>query len=89
MTAQQRQEPVGQAPAGITPPLQHLTSATVAGLRHEHSYEEPEEDWQLRLRSSQQWICELLIKNQQLRMLLESAKAPEHGGKNDRNASSI
>jgi len=38
-----------------------------------------EEEWQERLRCAQQWICELLIKNQQLRMSLESAKARERG----------
>jgi hypothetical protein len=34
-----------------------------------------EEDWQDRLRSLQQLIGELLMKNQQLRMSLESTKA--------------
>jgi hypothetical protein len=35
----------------------------VSNLATEDSHEE----WQSRLRSLQQWICELLIKNQQLR----------------------
>ena len=34
-----------------------------------------EEDWHERLRSLQQLIGELLVKNQQLRMSLESTKA--------------
>ena len=38
-----------------------------------------EEEWRERLRCAQQWICELLIKNQQLRMSLESATARERG----------
>jgi hypothetical protein len=37
------------------------------------------EEWQDKLRSLQQWVCELLIKNQELRMALESATAPENG----------
>jgi len=32
-------------------------------------------EWQDKLRSLQQWVCELLIKNQELRMALESATA--------------
>jgi hypothetical protein len=41
--------------------------------------EEPglEDERQVRLRSLERWLCELLIKNQQLRNLLESAKPPE------------
>jgi len=35
------------------------------------------EEWQDHLRSLQQWVCELLIKNQELRMALESATAQE------------
>jgi len=35
------------------------------------------EEWQDHLRSLQRWICELLIKNQELRMALESATAQE------------
>ena len=43
-------------------------------------YEEPTrgpEEWQKLLNSLQQWVCELLIKNQELRMALESAAAQE------------
>ena len=32
--------------------------------------EDLQEEWQTRLRSLEQWICELLIKNQQLRWAL-------------------
>jgi hypothetical protein len=32
--------------------------------------EDSQEEWQTRLRSLEQWICELLIKNQQLRWAL-------------------
>lgn len=35
------------------------------------------EEWQDQLKSLQQWVCELLITNQQLRMALESTMAQE------------
>lgn len=34
-------------------------------------------EWQDRLRSLEDWVCELLIKNQQLRMALAEARAAE------------
>lgn len=36
-----------------------------------------EEEWQARLRILEQWVSKLLIKNEQLRMSLASAKAPK------------
>jgi hypothetical protein len=36
--------------------------------------EDSQEEWQSRLRSLQRWICELLIKNQQLRWSLLEMK---------------
>lgn len=38
------------------------------------------QEWQDQLTSLQQWVCELLIKNQQLRMALMEMKAKEPGG---------
>jgi hypothetical protein len=35
------------------------------------------EEWQVRFRSLREWICQLLIKNQQLRMALMEMKARE------------
>jgi hypothetical protein len=79
MAAQQRQEPFPQAPAGRIAPVQRLTCAAVEGLRHEQPSQGLEEERQDCLRSLQQLICELLIKNQQLRLSLASARAPEPG----------
>ena len=45
------------------------------GFVSEAPIADPQEDWEIRLRSLQDWICELLIKNQQLRMALMEAKA--------------
>jgi hypothetical protein len=77
MTAQQRQKPFCQAPSETFASLQSLMSVPGLGLRQEQPNSELEEPWQGRLRILQQWICELLSKNQQLRMLLEAALATE------------
>ncbi len=72
MAVQQYQEPFAQAHAGTIERMQRLRGASVAGLRHEQPDQGLEEEWDERLRSLQRCICELLIKNQQLRMALES-----------------
>jgi len=73
MNTDQRQKPLGKAGAWSITPLQRLASRVI-----EQQYEEPaqgSEEWQKLLNSLQQWVCELLIKNQELRMALESAAA--------------
>jgi hypothetical protein len=45
-----------------------LIYGRVAGLGQQQPESAQEELWQDRLRSLQQWICELLIENQKLRM---------------------
>jgi len=44
-----------------------------------------QEEWQARLQGLQGWICELLIKDQQLRMALMEMKARGPGDDNGRN----
>jgi len=39
-----------------------------------------EEEWQSRVRSLERWVCKLLIKNEQLRMSLAMARAPDRDG---------
>jgi hypothetical protein len=73
---ERRQKPFCKATAGSIAPLQLLASRVIAA----HHYEEPArrpEEWQEHLRSLQQWVCDLLIKNQELRMALDSATAEE------------
>ena len=65
MTDQQRQEPLTQSTPSDLEPVQEW--------RQEKWDQGQEKEWEVRLRSLQQCICELLIKNQQLRWLLESA----------------
>jgi hypothetical protein len=92
MTSLQPQESLAQIHGGPVP-RRHSINAPVAGSWHEPPNQQPnqhlnwelEEEWQERLRSLQQWICELLIKNQQLRMSLELATAAEGREPGDRN----
>ena len=44
------------------------------------------EEWQRRFRSLREWICQLLIKNQQLRMALMEMKGREPGDDSNGNA---
>ena len=76
MTAEQRHKPFGNAIAGSITPLQSLASRFIAPPQDEEPARGPEE-WHDHLRSLQQWVCELLIKNQELRMALELATAQE------------
>jgi hypothetical protein len=90
MASHQLQESFAQVHhGGPVPRVQRLSNASVAESRYEQPNQqanrELEEEWQDRLRSLQRWICELLIKNQQLRMSLELATAAERrepGGRN-------
>ena len=54
-------------------PVNSATRATVTvpvdRVRNPEA-EDSQEEWQTQLRSLEQWICELLIKNQQLRWAL-------------------
>jgi hypothetical protein len=73
MISQPRQEPFEQAPRGTTSTEQHLTSSRIATPPQEALCLTPEEGLQEESRRLQQCVRELLIENQQLRMLLESA----------------
>lgn len=54
---------------------QHLFRASGIEVKWEQASEKREEEWQERFRALQDCICELLVKNQQLRTALESATA--------------
>jgi hypothetical protein len=71
MSNQQRQEST-QSPHTNFEPAWGLTTASVAGRQQETVDKGQEKEWEAHLRNLQQLICELLIKNQQLRWLLES-----------------
>jgi hypothetical protein len=80
MTSQPRQEPFKQAPSGTISTEQHLTSSPFASPLHEGPCLSPGEGLQEQSRRLQQCVRELLIQNQQLRMLLASAnESPSQG----------
>jgi hypothetical protein len=80
MAAQQRQERFAQAHAGANTGEQGLTNSLAAGPQRAPPSKRPEEDLQEQLRILQEWICELLIKNQQLRESLASATNQRNQG---------
>jgi hypothetical protein len=72
MTDQQRQEHLTQSSPSNVARAQDLTSVSDAGWRQEKWDHRHEQEWEARLGNLEQCICELLIKNQKLRWLLES-----------------
>ena len=76
MNTEQSQRSFGKAGAWSIAPLQRPASRVIEGPQYEEPTREPEE-WQKLQNSLQQWVCELLIKNQELRMALKSAAGQE------------
>jgi hypothetical protein len=68
----QRQESFATPLSGNDSSVQPLTDPSDAELQHDKPGQEQGEEWQQRLCNLQEWICQLLIKNQQLRMSLDS-----------------
>jgi hypothetical protein len=81
----QRDAPLTQGPAGPMVPLRRSTSLPWEGMLLEQQDREPQEDWQNTVSGLQQWICELLLKNQQLRFLLQAGMTQEERDKDDRS----
>ncbi len=73
MTAPKREEHLALSRAGDFATGQQLARVQIAGLHHEQLQQECDDDMQCRLNILQHWICELLRKNQQLRVSLEAA----------------
>jgi hypothetical protein len=92
MSAKQRHEPFAQSPVGTSLNEQCLMDELLAGLRHDQRDKAQKEEralvaeWQEKLRSLEQWICELLIKNQVLRVSLEPTMTSERGDRDASNA---
>jgi len=75
MADRQRHDvPVTSSPHSI-PTAQHLIRSSGMEVKREQASGKGEEEWQERLRALQDCICELLVKNQQLRTELESVTA--------------
>ena len=76
MNTKQRQKPFGKAGAWSITPLQRMESRVIEGPQYEEPTRGPEERQDL-LNDLQQWVCELLIKNQELRMALQAVATQE------------
>jgi len=74
MTAELFERTLSQADHALAIP-----GVAITAYPPEMSIDDLREEWQIRLQSLQDWICELLIKNQQLRIALVEAKAKEVG----------
>jgi hypothetical protein len=68
-----------QTNSGVIPPEHCAKRALGEGNGHEEWTQRTEMDWQHHLETLQQCVCELLLKNQQLRMSLMAADERERG----------
>ncbi len=79
MTAMQGERPLSHAAPIVPMPRARVTAS--AGSRVELPIEEVQQEWQTRLLGLQELICELLIKNQRLRVaLLEATSSAQTEG---------
>lgn len=76
MAIQLRQDALSESPRGGLEAAHRSMSASAAGWRQHKWHQDLEEEWEGRLSELQQCICELLIKNQQLRESLKSTANP-------------
>jgi hypothetical protein len=74
MCDQQHRESHAPLP-GCTAPARRQTDGVAPTVQYKEPDQEREEDWHRSLRSLQECICELLIRNQELRMLLLDSAA--------------
>jgi hypothetical protein len=79
MATQIRQERFAQTHAGVTSVAQATKGGLIETRGHEEWKQWLEEDWQDHLETLQRYVCELLIKNQKLRMALTVAGEQELG----------
>jgi hypothetical protein len=86
MATRQPQDPFAQASAGTLAPEQGSASASTERQEDERWKKRNEADWQDRLENLQRCVCELLIKNQQLRMALSATIEPERAYRGASNA---
>lgn len=73
MNDRQFQEPLNESPPIEREPTQSLANASAEGCHQGNWGSTQDSEWKARLWNLQQCICELLIKNQQLRDSLACA----------------
>ena len=76
MTESPRSRPSPDESADCISEVRRLANTHVPGLKQPDN--RPEE-WHVRLRALEQWICELLIENQRLRMSFKKETEPMPG----------
>jgi hypothetical protein len=81
MAAPGTSEPLTDESEDCISEVRRLASAHVPRLKHEQP-DQGSEEWHDRLRVLEQWICELLIENQLLRMLF-GGETSQYLGRND------
>ena len=81
MNAEQRRKPTPNSTVRFITPLQRPASRLTAGPEEELT--RGPEEWQDQMKRLQQWVCELLIKNQELRLALASTMAQEKEKRDD------
>jgi hypothetical protein len=85
MARQMRSEHFAQSNPGAIALKQTTERELPGGHAHEDWMRSVEEAWQGHLETLQQQVCELLLRNQQLRMALNAANEPKQGYKNAGN----
>ena len=70
---------ITQMSSGVISPGPRAKGELSERCRHEEWKQQIEEDWQSHFERLQQCVCELLLKNQQLRMALMAADERERG----------
>jgi hypothetical protein len=85
MAAPGTSEPLTDESEGCISEVRQLASADVPVLKHEQP-DQGSEGWHDRLRVLEQWICELLIENQRLRMLFGEETMPIPGRNDGQSA---
>jgi len=83
IAGRQREVPFIQGPAGPIMPLRPSTGFPWDGLLLEQQERDIPQDWQKTVSGLQQWICELLLRNQQLRFLVQAGKTQEERDQDD------
>lgn len=79
MATQRRQEQFAKGNSGAIAYEQHAERSPIERHGHEEWKQRIDETWHGHLETLQQYVCELLAKNQQLRMALMSANEPGQG----------
>lgn len=87
MAIQRRREHFAQTNSGAITPEQSTERAFIERHGHEEWKQRIEASWQGHLETLQQCVCELLLKNQQLRMALMAANGGSDADTADRYVS--